>query len=472
MGIYSDLQEKAKTDPDGVVHDCAALLNKNHEDSLALFLLGQIYAEAEHFGMAYVMFDRITRLRPDKAEAWNNLGMSCEGRKDHIESMKHFRKAWSIEKRATYASNIGNAFLSRQDYNQATEWAEKALTIDKECKSAKSVLAMASLSLGHWAKGWDNYDATLGGKFRKETQYQEEDRWDGTPGKTLIVYGEQGLGDEIMYASCMPDVMRDNTVVMECDKRLEGLFKRSFPKASVYGTRREPAGWLDKHQIDARVSCGTLPKFYRRKTTDFPGTPYLVADPERVTQWKALFGDKKPNIGLCWSGGSKHNKPQARAIGLEAFRALIESTDANFYSLQYKDPSDEIAQSGLPVRHYKRAVESLDYDDTAGFVGALDLVIGVHTSVHHLAGALGVPGIILVPDQTLWLYENGFPWYSTAELFKKRPNDTWRDVIHRLMKDDLWKKLYASLPGSTNVKLLDTTPFANQSSKELASLSA
>ena len=472
MGIYTDLQEKAKTDPDGVIHDCAALLNKNHEDSLALFLLGQIYAEAEHFGMAYTMFDRITRLRPDKAEAWNNLGMSCEGRKDHQESMKHFRRAWSIEKRATYASNIGNAFLSRQDYNQATEWAEKALTIDKECKSAKAVLAIASLSLGNWARGWDNYDATLGGKFRKETQYQDEERWDGTPGKSLIVYGEQGLGDEIMYASCIPDVSKDNQVVLECDKRLEGLFRRSFPHISVYGTRRDPADWLGNHKFDARVSCGTLPKFYRRKKEDFPGTPYLVADPERVTQWKALFGDKKPNIGICWSGGSKHNKPQARAIGLEAFRPLIESTYANFYSLQYKDPTDEIAQTGLPVKHYKRACESLDYDDTAGFVGALDLVIGVHTTAHHLAGALGIPGIILVPDQTLWLYENGFPWYTSATLFKKRQSEGWQGTVNRLLKDDLWEKSYGCLPGSTNAKPLVIMPFVSQLLNEPLSLSA
>lgn len=437
MGLYADLQEKAKTDPDGVVYECISLLDKNHEDALALFLLGQIYAEAEKFGMAYNVFKRITELKPEKSEAWNNLGMACEGRKDHIESMRHFQKAWSIEKRASYASNIGNCYLSRQDYPTAVTWARKALAIDPNYNGAKSVLGISSLALGDWATGWDNYDATLGGKFRKETQYQEEDRWDGTNGKTLIVYGEQGLGDEIMYSSCIPDVAKDNTVILECDKRLEGLFRRSFPKITVYGTRREPAPWLPAHKIDARVSCGTLPKFYRRKDADFPGAPYLIADPERVLQWKALFDTwgKRPRIGICWSGGSKHNRPQARAVGLEAFRPLIESMDADFISLQYKDPTDEIKATGLPVRHFKRAAESADYDDTAGLVGALDMVIGIHTSVHHLAGALGIPGTILVGDQTLWLYENNFPWYGTARLFKKYKGESWKQTLGRLSKD-------------------------------------
>lgn len=437
MGIYTDLQERAKEDPDGAVYEAAALLDKNHKDSLALFLIGQVYAEAEKFGMAYMVFDRVTRLRPEKAEGWNNLGMSCEGLKLHDESMQHFRKAWSIEKRANYASNIGNTYLSRQDHHNAVEWAKRALQIDPECKSAKAVLAMSSLALGDWVTGWDNYEATLGGKFRKEVQFQEEGRWDGTPGKTLVVYGEQGLGDEIMYSSCIPDVAKDCRVILECDKRLESLFRRSFPGVEVHGTRREAAPWMDGVAVEARCSIGTLPRFYRRKSEDFPGTPYLVADPDRVLQWKALFkswGDK-PTIGLCWTGGSKHNRPQARAIGLEAFRPLIESVDANWVSLQYKDPSAEIEATGLPVKHFKRAAESVDYDDTAGLVGALDMVIGVHTSAHHLAGALGVPGVILVPEQTLWVYENSFPWYKSAKLFRKGKTEAWKQTIERLARD-------------------------------------
>lgn len=438
MGIYTDLQERAKEDPDGVVYEAAALLDKNHKDALALFLIGQIYAEAEKYGMAYAVFERVAKLQPTKAEGWNNLGMCCEGLKLPDEAMQHFRRAWSIDKRANYASNIGNTYLSKQEHHDAIEWAKRALAIDKDCRSAKAVLAMSSLALGDWATGWDNYEATLGGKFRKEVQFQDEGRWDGAPGKTLVVYGEQGLGDEVMYASCIPDVAQGNTVIVECDPRLEGLFRRSFPGVEVHGTRRLAAPWLEGKTIDARCSIATLPKFYRRKTADFPGTPYLVADPDRVLQWKALFKswNGKPTIGICWSGGSKHNRPQARAIGLESFRPLIESVDANWVSLQYKDPSAEIAASGLPVRHFKRAAESQDYDDTAGLVGALDMVIGVHTSAHHLAGALGVPGVILVPDQTLWLYENTFPWYRSARLFRKAKTESWKQTIERLTRDN------------------------------------
>ena len=428
MGIYADLQELAKSDPDQAVRECVGLLDKNPDDALALFLIASVNAEAERFGMASNLFQRVTDLRPDKPESWNNLGMAQEGLKRHAEAMKCFRKAYSIDRRASYASNIGNCYLSQQDYETAREWAHKALKIDPACTSAKAVLGMSSLALNDWATGWDSYEATLGGKFRKETQYQEENRWDGTPGKTLIVYGEQGLGDEVMYASCVPDVAAENRVVLECDRRLEGLFKRSFPNVDVYGTRREAVEWVNRYKFDARCSVGTLPKFYRRKAEDFTGKPYLTADPERVAQWKAIF--KRKTIGIAWSGGSKHNKWQQRAIGLEAFRPLIESVDADFVSLQYKDPSEEIASTGLPVRHCKRATMTDDYDDTAGLVAACDLVIGVHTSVHHLAGALGVPGIILVPKETLWIYAGQFPWYASAQLVRQQ--GTWGQTLEAL----------------------------------------
>jgi ADP-heptose:LPS heptosyltransferase len=174
------------------------------------------------------------------------------------------------------------------------------------------------------------------------------------------------------------------------------------------------------------------PRKTRSFWSDVPGQSYLVADPERRLQWRALlesFGKRK--IGLCWSGGSKHNHPEARAMGLEAFRPLIESVYATYVSLQYKDPREEIEQTGLPVKHWGRACETDDYDDTAALVAELDLVIGVHTSAHHLAGALGVPQIILVPNKTLWLYaQDDFPWYP-AHLV--RQSGTWKETIGTLL---------------------------------------
>lgn len=438
---FREWEALIEEDPDDAAKKAAKVLDDDPENALALFVIATVYSRAERFGVAANIFTRITQIKPDRAEPWNNLGMCYSGMGMNIKARQCFNEAWKREKQGIFAANLGMSHFADRDFRKAREWCDKALAMG-ESKSAMTTLGMVYLSLGEWEKGWQYNNASIGGKFRKDIQYLEEPRWNGEKGQGVVFYGEQGLGDEIMYASCIQDAAKDcREAILECDKRLEGLFSRSFPGVSVYGTRTQQGiAWPNKHQIDARCPAGQLPEFYRKSPKDCPGTPYLVADPERRIQWRALMDSwgPRPKIGICWSGGSKYNKPKERAIGLEAMRPLIEGLDANFVSLQYKDPTEEIAATGLPVRHYKRACETDDYDDTAALVAELDLVIGVHTTAHHLAGALGIPGIILVPHKTIWIYclpDDLMPWYSSARLFKQRDGEKWTETVKRLFND-------------------------------------
>ena len=437
MSQYQEIQALIEDDPDEAHRRCRELLNTNPDDPLALFLIGTIEAKCERFGLAYNIFRRVVDLKPERAEAWNNVGMALEGMHFPGRAREAFLEAWKRDKgNASYPANVALTFLEERKYQQTLEWCAKAFSLDPEHAGAKTQFGMASLATGNWKDGWPALSYSLGNKFRKEVAYGDEVRWDGTSGQTVVFYGEQGLGDEIMYASCVPDAQaRCKEVILECDLRLEGLFKRSFPGVHVYGTRRaNEVAWPAHHKIDARCPVGQMPQFFRPSMDSCPGTPYLTADPERRIQWRALLDSwgKKPKIGLAWSGGSKHNNPEARAIGLEALSPLIEGMDADWVSLQYKDPAEEIEKSGLPVRHYPRATLTSDYDDTAALVAELDLVIGPHTSVHHLAGGLGVPSLILVPEKTIWIYQQPhMPWYRSATLVKQR--GSWSETIGSLL---------------------------------------
>lgn len=440
MSQWEDLSKLIDDDPDEAVRRASKALDQNPDDPLQLFVIAECFSRAERFGLALNIYQRITQINPNKAEPWNNLGMCYSGLGQSLKAREAFFKAYSLNKQsAMFSANIGMTYFAEREYKKAIEWCQKSLAIEPGGKAAKNTLGMCYLATGIWDKGWSLYAASVGGKFRRQIQYQEESLWDGTPGQTVVFYGEQGIGDEIMFASCIGDAAKVCTPILECDSRLEGLFRRSFPGIEVHGTRRqEQLAWLKGKKIDASLPVGQLPQFFRTSPKQCPGTPYLIADPERRVQWRALF-DKlgpKPKIGIAWSGGSKHNKPRERAIGLETMRGLIESIDADWISLQYKDPTAEIKETGLPVRHYRRACETDDYDDTAAMVSELDLVIGVHTSVHHLAGALGVPGIVLVPSKTIWLWSmESMPWYSSATLFKQRDGEPWKDTVKRLTND-------------------------------------
>jgi hypothetical protein len=424
-------------DPDAAYGICNEVLSDNPDDPLALFVIGTVLARSARHGIALPVFERVARIVPGKPQAWNNIGMCYAECHDYGKAREAFMRAEKLQATATHKANIALTWLNDGDYKKAIEWCKKAMESEPEHNGAWTTFGFASLAVGDWANGWKGFSRCLGGKFRKEVHHQDAPRWTGEKGQTVCVYGEQGIGDEIMYASCFDDVIRDSKqVVIECDNRLEGLFRRSFPDALVYGTRRLDAPWVDSVKLDANCAAGELPRFYRPDRKDCPQTPYLKADPERRLQWRALFDSwpKKPVIGLCWTGGRQSTQSKRRHVGLEAMRSLIESTDAHFVSLQYKDPTAEIEASGLPVKHFARAAQSPDFDDTAALVAECDIVIGIHTTVHHLAGALGVPSIILVPDRPMWNYATGdsLPWYGKQKYHRQRANESWADCVKRI----------------------------------------
>src|SRR4029077_13556558 len=175
------------------------------------------------------------------------------------------------------------------DFLKTIEYCDKALALAPDMMDSMVNRGMSYLAFRRWEEGWDGYCRNLGqNKDRKERIYGEEPRWDGAKGLNLVCYGEQGIGDEITFASVIPDLIRDSrSTVIECDKRLEGLFARSFPECEVHGTRYKDAKeWLNCTRFDARVAMGDLTNFYRKTTDSFPKTPYLKPSPEMRLQWR------------------------------------------------------------------------------------------------------------------------------------------------------------------------------------------
>lgn len=296
--------------------------------------------------------------------------------------------------------------------------------------------ALLKLELGEYSEGFDLYHDFPSRHDRKYTGEGDPPVWDGTKGKTVIVYGEQGIGDEIMFASMIPDLMKDCNVVMDSHLRLAELFRRSFD-VPVYATREfNCIRWKHDQKIDYKIPIGSLGKWYRRKNEDFPKTPYLAADPKLVEKLKTKLkelGDK-PCIGISWRGGIKSTNSQYRNIPLEKLKPLLEM-DVNWISLQYQPTSEQTinefcGKTGLKIHHWKDVID--DYDMTAALVKNLDLIISVPQSVIHLAGALGTPTWQMCPKKAMWQmgpYEKDMPWYKCARNFWQDETCTWEPVI-------------------------------------------
>jgi hypothetical protein len=304
----------------------------------------------------------------------------------------------------------------------------------KDKAKTRGNLGLALLAVGQWKEGWPLYDAIIGfDKSRRKMQYVNEDVWDGSKGKTVVVYEEQGIGDAISFASMLPDAIKDcKHVIVDCSPKLAGLFRRSFPQATVYGSMNGAGeDWRGKHEIGASISIGGLGKLYRPTPESCPGTPYLVADEQRALMWKAWFDlqrDKGPVIGLGWSGGLEHTGSRYRVWKLDDLMPLFRAVpNATWISLQYQDAETEIEafrkrHPEVDIRQYKHATLTQDYDDTAAMVAALDLVITMQSAVGHLCGALGKEAWVFVNKYGQWRYglpeQTSIPWYSSVRLFR------------------------------------------------------
>lgn len=445
MNLKERIGEAAWLRSQGRVDECIRLcneiLNEKFDVPEAIFLIGHCLIDSGKIGLAHAIYMQFLRLQPNASAGWNNLGRCYQENNYLDEAERCFKRALKIEPDDyTAMANMGLIHLHRCEPDLAIRYAQNAIKIKDESKAPRFTLGMAQLMNWDWAHAWENYEATVGyDRDRKERIYGNEPRWDGTKGKCIVAYGEQGLGDEISFASCVPDFIQDcDQAVIECDSRLEGLFRRSFPKANVYGTRfKEVIDWADRHQIDGRVAFGSLPKYYRTSTEAFPGKPYLVADPERRVQWRALLDSlgTKPKIGISWQGGTNRTGKSRRSVSLESLMPLLRQ-DAIFVSLQYKDPTAEIEAfeetHGIKIHHWKRAAEAVDYDETAALVAELDMVVSVTTAVVHLSGALGVPALVLTPKNPRWFYGlqgESVPWYQSIQLIRQKRANDWLDPI-------------------------------------------
>jgi hypothetical protein len=269
--------------------------------------------------------------------------------------------------------------------------------------------------------------------------------WQGEAftGKSVLVYAEQGIGDEIMFANCFGDLVDEaRRVVIECDPRLAQLFARSFRGAAVFpGRLPGPHPWLQQAgEIDVQVPAGSLPARYRPSWACFPRhRGYLRPDLEKVARYRARLAGLEPGrkVGIAWRGGIAKTRRALRSIAPPELAPLLGRPDLSFVCLQHAVTTEDLAASGAlaPGRFHHWPDALVDADETAALMSALDCVVTVCSYVVHLGGALGLDVRVLVPASPEWRYLRAgheMPWYPTVRLFRQREGERWEKVIRAM----------------------------------------
>lgn len=421
-----------------LIYSC---LESYPNDAPTLHFLGYLYLTAGQEAFAYQYLRRALQ-EAQTPSLWVSLGRAAHELEMYQEAINCFLKAAEMDH--SYADAYANAAASlvqQSKWDDAEKAAKLALEIQPNKLSAELNLAHCLLAKGDWVEGWKHWAKSLGCKYRKEWTYGDEVRWDGSPNKRLVIYGDQGLGDEIFFGSCINEAIDiSQKVWIDCDPKLAGLFKRSFPKAEVHGTRLDPGPqWVSGASIEARVPIGGLPEFFRKTDKDFPGAPYIVPCPDRKLMWSSLFKSwGKKVVGITTHGGGKHTNEKGRKIELEDWLPILQTKGYEFVSLDYK-PNPELEMfcelNDVTIHQFNTVTQSKDYDDTAGLISALDLVIGVNTTALHCSAAMGVKTIALIPKYHQWRYARPFmPWYRSMRLITQE-DETWGEVLAKLVWD-------------------------------------
>jgi len=438
---------RQKGDINAALMEVSDYVNYHLDDVTALMVAAHIMIDAGRYGMAHPLLMRASKLEPNIATIWNNLGICYQEGANLEEAETYFFRALKLDPADPLShTNLSQLYNNLSQPHLSIKHADSAIELDESKPEAYYNRSLAKLALQDWRDGWVDYDYALEYDARRERVYGPIPRWNGEEGKTLIAYGEQGMGDEIAFASCVPDLAKNNKVIVECSPSLYYLFKRSFG-LETHGTRFTKAiPWLTDQttgiprKVDAAVAFGSLPRYYRNETKDFPGTPYLIADPERRLQWKALLAALGPKlkVGIAWTGGNMNTGKARRSLDLDELLPILRQ-DATFVSLQYMDSPEIHAlkrDHGITIHHWKRATQSDDYDDTAALVAELDLVISVQTAVVHLSGALGQKCWAMLPKTPRWFYGisgSKLPWYESVKLYRQKYK--WVDLISDVAKD-------------------------------------
>jgi len=404
--------------------------------------LGNALAQLGRFEEALAHYDAVLAAHPSQPETLVNRGSALAGLGRLDEAIAAFDRALAL--RADYAKariGRGAALAALNRHQEALKEFATAAAADKTNADVQHNEALSLLTLGDCRRGFQKYEARWLRAGMPRRRSFGRPLWLGEyplARKTILVHGEQGLGDTIQFARYVPQLARSGAkVVLETQPELVALLSRLDGVGRVVG-RGEALPPYDVH-----CPAGSLPLALKTDVATIPANvPYLAANEERVATWRERIERlPSPRIAIAWSGSAHHANDRNRSITLERFAPLLAAGQGSFVSIQPElREGDADALARLPyVTHVGDALA--DFDDTAAVAALVDLVISVDTSVVHLAGAMGRPVWVLLPFQPDWrwlLDRDDSPWYPTVRLFRQPKPGDWESVIARV-KEELAK---------------------------------
>jgi tetratricopeptide (TPR) repeat protein len=416
------------------------------DDAEARANLGKTLQGLGRLDEALAAYGAAIRLGPHLAEAHSNRGNTLKalGRLDDAAAAHRM----AIRLKPDFAEahyNLGNTLTALGRPDEAIDAYDRAIHVRPDFAEAHVNLGMELLLSGDFARGWEEYDWRLLGASRHlQPRTFSRPRWLGEPlsGRRILLHAEQGLGDTIQFCRYAPLVAAcGGRVLLEVPRPLLRLL------SGLPGVTQLLAAGDRLPAFDVQCSLMSLPLAFRTDLDTIPAqVPYLRARPDKVSYWRDRLGPQtRRRVGLVWSGGFRPDQPELHAVNARRniplrVIARLNHPDIDFVSLQKGEPAESeliaLKDEVWPGGNLTNAASDLaDFEDTAGLIEILDLVISVDTSTAHLAAAMGKPVWLLNRFDSCWRWlaqREDSPWYPTLRLFRQTARGDWHGVIQRV----------------------------------------
>jgi tetratricopeptide (TPR) repeat protein len=427
-------------------------------DAAALHLnYGNILKQLGRYDQASVAYEQALYWQPNWADAHYNLGnlavlqqnplaaaehyrATLDAQPQHLEAHyslasiltnlgqfapahQHFAAALALKPDHTDAlHNLGRLYRRENQTALARQHYQATLAVNPAHALSQYSLGTLDLYEGRWQSGWAGYEARWAA-LHKPYPSTPLPRWSGEPvdmGAKLLVIGEQGYGDMLQFARFLPELASIFAeVYVLVPTALQQLFADGFADQHIQIVTELPNHLAFTHHIPLMSVAGAL----NINETRLSGQPYLCANPATVQAWREQLpaGFK---VGLAWQGNPQQADNRWRSIPTSQLAPLLTLPNICWCNLQYG------VTAPAPVRddsaHWQH------FADTAAYIQNLDLVVTTCTSIVHLAGALGVPTLLLSRVDADWRWQaerTDSPWYASVNLIRQRSLFEWADVI-------------------------------------------
>ena len=451
VNLGSAYQEARRQDDARDAYKAALKLKPNL--AIAHFNLGKLLTDMKEYPQAIACFEASLALMPSDAAAYLGIGNAHKHALEGDKAAAAYEEAIRLAPQMARAyGNLAAVYVDRARHADALALMDKAIALEPQPGELRFKRSLIALRLGKLDVGWSDYESRFLADEERVPRYPAPPAyWSGEDlaGKTILLWTEQGLGDEILYGSMVPEIAaRAGRCILECSPRMVPIFARSFPQIKVIGRKKIDQRITSPEVIDTQISIASLGQYLRPTFDRFPSKGALLkADPARASALRARYQSVAPGnllVGLSWRSKKVGLPGEDKTARLLDWPEVLTVPGATFVNLQYGDCAADLKAVrqalGVDVIHDPEIDPLRNMDDFFAQVAAMDMVITTSNTTTHVAGSLNVRTYLLLnvgSPGLLWYWfvdRTDSPWYPSIRIFRSRAEGGawWRKGISQI----------------------------------------